>query len=152
MIPLNIQIKSIIYSFFYGIIFSILTNLNYKFIFYSKPIFKFILNILFVLDNVFLYQYICSIVIFVFNLRTENITFFYYQNARGEICNRLWHEKRIGFADMDVYFHAKRFGWVVCRFCKKGWKGFYVLLEQGVATSQPDCHPQWPVCAFPLGG
>lgn len=55
MIPLNIQIKSLIYSFFYGIIFSILTNLNYKFIFYSKPIFKFILNILFVLDNVFLY-------------------------------------------------------------------------------------------------
>ena len=39
--------------------------------------------------NVFLDEYICSIVIFVFNLRTENITFFYYQNARGEICNRL---------------------------------------------------------------
>lgn len=55
MIPLNIQIKSIIYSFLYGVFFSFLLNLNYKFIYYSKGVIKIIVNLLFILDNTLLY-------------------------------------------------------------------------------------------------
>ena len=55
MIALNIQIKSIIFSFLYGMFFSFLLNLNYKFIYYSKGILKILINIFFVVDNVFLY-------------------------------------------------------------------------------------------------
>ena len=62
MIPLNIQIKSIVFSFLYGIIFSILTNLNYKFIFYIKKVFRIIINILFVLDNVVIYFIILRLI------------------------------------------------------------------------------------------
>ena len=62
MIPLNIQIKSIVFSFLYGIIFSILTNLNYKFIFYTKKVFRIIINILFVLDNVVIYFIILRLI------------------------------------------------------------------------------------------
>ena len=62
MIPLNIQIKSIVFSFLYGIIFSILTNLNYKFIFYTKKVFIIIINILFVLDNVVIYFIILRLI------------------------------------------------------------------------------------------
>lgn len=55
MIPLNIQIKSIIFSFLYGVFFSFLTSINYKYIFYSKGIIKLLINLFFVIDNVFLY-------------------------------------------------------------------------------------------------
>ncbi len=55
MIPLNIQIKSILYSFLYGILFSFLLNLNYKYIYYSKGIIKLLINLFFIIDNVFLY-------------------------------------------------------------------------------------------------
>ena len=55
MIPLNIQIKSIVFSFLYGMFFSFLLNLNYKFIYYSKGILKILINIFFVVDNVLLY-------------------------------------------------------------------------------------------------
>ncbi len=55
MIPLNIQIKSIIFSFLYGILFSIFANLNYKYIYYSKGILKILINIMFVFDNVLIY-------------------------------------------------------------------------------------------------
>ena len=55
MIPLDIQIKSIVFSFLYGIFFSFLLNINYKFIYYSKGIIKILINIFFIVDNVFLY-------------------------------------------------------------------------------------------------
>ena len=55
MIPLDIQIKSIVFSFLYGMFFSFLLNLNYKFIYYSKGILKILINIFFVVDNVLLY-------------------------------------------------------------------------------------------------
>ena len=55
MIPLNIQVKSIIFSFLYGGLFSNFTHLNYKYIYYSKGIFKLIINIMFIVDNVLLY-------------------------------------------------------------------------------------------------
>lgn len=55
MIPLDIQIKSIVFSFLYGMFFSFLLNLNYKYIYYSKGVLKVLINIFFVVDNVFLY-------------------------------------------------------------------------------------------------
>lgn len=55
MIPLNIQIKSIIFSFVYGCFFSFLLNINYKFIYFSKGIKKIIFNMIFVIDNTLLY-------------------------------------------------------------------------------------------------
>ena len=55
MIPLDIQLKSILYSFLYGIFFNFLLKLNYKFIYYSKGIIKILINIFFIIDNAFLY-------------------------------------------------------------------------------------------------
>ena len=55
MIPLDIQLKSIIYSFLYGVLFSILLNINYKYIYNSKRLSKLLINVFFILDNVFLY-------------------------------------------------------------------------------------------------
>ena len=55
MIPLNIQIKTIIFSFIYGCFFSFLLNINYKFIYLSKGIKKIVFNLMFVIDNVLLY-------------------------------------------------------------------------------------------------
>ena len=55
MISLEIQLKSIVFSFLYGVFFSILLNINYKFIYFSKGIKKIILNLFFVIDNTFLY-------------------------------------------------------------------------------------------------
>lgn len=55
MIPLNVQIKSIFFSFFYGCFFSFLLNLNYKFVYLTKGIRKVIFNLIFIIDNVLLY-------------------------------------------------------------------------------------------------
>lgn len=55
MIPLSIQIKSIIFSFIYGILFFFLTELNHKYLYNSKGIIKAIINTIYVLDNVLLY-------------------------------------------------------------------------------------------------
>ena len=50
---LKIQIISLIYSFFYGAIFYILVRLNKKFLYNNK--YAFIIDALFILDNVLLY-------------------------------------------------------------------------------------------------
>ncbi len=50
---LRLQIYSLIYSFIYGLVFYILVLLNKKFLFNNK--FSFIIDILFVIDNVLLY-------------------------------------------------------------------------------------------------
>ena len=55
MIPLNIQIKSIIFSFIYGCFFSFLLSTNYKYIYLSKGIKKLLFNFVFVIDNALLY-------------------------------------------------------------------------------------------------
>ena len=55
MISLNLQLKSIVFSFIYGCFFSLMVNLNYKYIYYSKGIFKILINLFFVVDNVLLY-------------------------------------------------------------------------------------------------
>lgn len=52
---LEIQIQSLIFSFVYGLFFSFLLNLNYKYMFEAKLPIKVVTNIFFVLDHVFLY-------------------------------------------------------------------------------------------------
>jgi hypothetical protein len=55
MIELSIQIKSLIFSFFYGILFFLLLKINYKYIYGCSLIYKIIINLLFVMNNVILY-------------------------------------------------------------------------------------------------
>ena len=52
---LRVQILSLIYSFFFGIILFILLELNYKFLYSGKLIYKIILSFLFVISLSLLY-------------------------------------------------------------------------------------------------
>ena len=52
---INIQIKTLLVSFVYGIFFSFFLELNYKFIYSDKKIFKIIISFLIVILNVLLY-------------------------------------------------------------------------------------------------
>ena len=47
---LKIQIISLLFSFVFGIIFSILTNINYRFLFCKNKFFQIIITIIFVID------------------------------------------------------------------------------------------------------
>ena len=53
--PLINQISTIIFSFIYGIIFYILLEINYKYIYCGKTIYKIIVTFLFVMCNTLLY-------------------------------------------------------------------------------------------------
>lgn len=50
-----LQIKTIVFSFLYGVFFSIMLGFNYKYIVGSRKLFSFFLSFLFVLVNVLLY-------------------------------------------------------------------------------------------------
>jgi len=52
---LSVQIISFIYSFFYGVFFEILLDINKKFIYSSKVVVKIISSFLFILFNSLLY-------------------------------------------------------------------------------------------------
>lgn len=58
MINLSFQIKAIIFSFFYGIFFSFLFNLNYKLLFHHKKIIKIFFDFIFIIDMGLLYFFI----------------------------------------------------------------------------------------------
>ena len=62
MITLIIQIKSLFFSFFYGIFLAILLNLNYKYIYKSKLGYRLLINLLFVISNVLLYFIILKLI------------------------------------------------------------------------------------------
>ncbi|MCI8346345.1 MAG: hypothetical protein HFJ12_00160 [Bacilli bacterium] len=47
---LRIQIISLFFSFVFGIIFSVCTNINYKFLFCKKKLFQIIITIIYVVD------------------------------------------------------------------------------------------------------
>lgn len=51
-----IQLLSLISSFIFGIFFSILTNLNYKYIFSKNVFYKIFFNLIFIIDIVLLYM------------------------------------------------------------------------------------------------
>ena len=55
MIPLNIQINTLLFSFLFGIFFSIFLNINYKFIYNNKKIYRIITSFIFVMINVIIY-------------------------------------------------------------------------------------------------
>lgn len=52
---LSLQLQVLIVSFVYGILFSYLIKLQYKFLFNSKLFYKIVITILFVFDNCLLY-------------------------------------------------------------------------------------------------
>ena len=52
---LRIQIISLVFSFLFGIIFSICTNLNYRFLFSKNLAFKIIFTIIYIIDFSLLY-------------------------------------------------------------------------------------------------
>lgn len=66
---INIQIETIIFSFLYGIFFSLLLGFNYKYIVGSRKILGIIVTFLFVMVNVLLYFII---------LRKINFGFFHH--------------------------------------------------------------------------
>ena len=95
MIPLDIQIKSIVFSFLYGVFFSFLLNLNYKFIYYSKGITKVLINIFFVVDNVLLYfiilRYINNGIVHFYFLLSLVIGYFSVNKVSSRVRNIFKH-------------------------------------------------------------
>ena len=61
---LNIQIYSLLFSFLYGIIFYILLEINYRFLFEGKIIYRIIISFLFVM--------VLSLVYFLILLKINN--------------------------------------------------------------------------------
>ncbi len=55
MIPLKIQVQSFIYSFLYGMFFSLALNLNYRFLYQSRKWVKLVITVLFIIDHALLY-------------------------------------------------------------------------------------------------
>lgn len=55
MIPLNIQIKTLLFSFLFGIFFSVFLNINYKLIYNNKKFYRIITSFIFVMINVIIY-------------------------------------------------------------------------------------------------
>ena len=55
---LTTQLHLLVFSFLYGVVFSILINLNYKFLYNEKKLLKTIFTIVFVLVNVLIYFFI----------------------------------------------------------------------------------------------
>ena len=95
MIPIDIQIKSIAFSFLYGMFFSFLLNLNYKFIYYSKGIAKVLINIFFVVDNVLLYfiilRYINNGIVHFYFLLSLVIGYFSVNKVSSRLRNIFKH-------------------------------------------------------------
>ena len=52
---LEIQIQVLIYSLIYGMFFSLVMNLGFRYIFYTKTLYKVIINFLFILNMAFIY-------------------------------------------------------------------------------------------------
>lgn len=55
MIPLYIQIRLIIFSLIFGIFFSVVLNINYKFIHSKHKIFDILISLTLVINMVFIY-------------------------------------------------------------------------------------------------
>lgn len=59
---LLIQIKSLAFSFIYGIFFAFTYKINYKYLMANSIFFRIVLNFLFILDHVLLYFILLSII------------------------------------------------------------------------------------------
>lgn len=62
MMDLKIQIISLIFSFFYGILFSLLINFHYSLLFSKKKVLQVLFTFLFLLDMALLYFLIIRII------------------------------------------------------------------------------------------
>ena len=52
---LGVQLQALIVSFVYGVLFSYLLKIQYKFLFEGKLLYKILITVLFVFDNCLLY-------------------------------------------------------------------------------------------------
>ena len=52
---LNTQIKVLLFSFIFGIFFALMIDINHKYLYSKKKLFKVIFTFLFVLVNIFIY-------------------------------------------------------------------------------------------------
>lgn len=59
---LIIQIKSLAFSFLYGIFFAFTYKLNYKYLMSNMKFFKFILSLFFIFDHILLYFVLISLI------------------------------------------------------------------------------------------
>lgn len=59
---LKIQIFSLLFSFFFGVFFSFLVNINYKLLFCRSRLFQYILTFVFIIDNALFYFYLLMII------------------------------------------------------------------------------------------
>lgn len=55
---LKIQVISLVFSFFYGVLFSLLVNINYKFLFNKKLIWKIVFTFVFIIDVALIYFFV----------------------------------------------------------------------------------------------
>ena len=59
---LIVQIKSLAFSFLYGIFFAFTYKINYKYLINNNTFFKLILSFLFILDHILLYFILISLI------------------------------------------------------------------------------------------
>lgn len=59
---LIIQIKSLAFSFLYGIFFAFTYKINYKYLMINNTLFKIIISFFFILDHILLYFVLLSII------------------------------------------------------------------------------------------
>lgn len=67
---LSVQIFSLIYSFFYGVVFYVLLEINYRFLYLGKIVYRIILSFLFVI--------FVSLLYFILLVRINNGILHYY--------------------------------------------------------------------------
>ena len=59
---LKIQVFSLLFSFFFGVIFSVLVNINYKLLFTKYKIFQVIVTLLFVIFGALIYFFLLKFI------------------------------------------------------------------------------------------
>ena len=55
MMNLNTQINLIIFSFIFGMLFSLFITINYKFLYQGKSLFRFIINLMIIIISILIY-------------------------------------------------------------------------------------------------
>lgn len=106
---LSIQLQVLTISFIYGILFSYLLKLQYRFLFNGKLLYKIFINFLFIFDNCLLYFIILKII----NNGMFHIYFLFllilgYLLGNYLLKNKNWHFS-VNKQKMSIYFIEKNF-------------------------------------------
>lgn len=106
---LSIQLQVLTISFIYGILFSYLLKLQYRFLFNGKLLYKIFTNFLFIFDNCLLYFMILKII----NNGMFHIYFLFllilgYIFGNYLLKNKNWHFF-VNKQKMSIYFIEKNF-------------------------------------------